>query len=506
MKHKRVNLRELAENPSLRRGIRPADAADKKEATPSPEEMKMEPLLKDQNQETLTTQSAVEPKVHIIGCDPVTGQRVVSASAKPSIGDEKAPEDAEKTGALAIGTPPPAELAQLASPPAASFDGAAAPPASNGNSGGSAVAVIRTLKLADIGRRAEVRPVNNDVVNEYAGAMKAGARFPLPRVFEDLNAPEAQELERVDGGHRLEAMKLLQILEAECLVEPGTLDDAKLAAAGCNQTHGLRRTNADKRRAVAVVYSIHPDWTENRIATHCGVSPSTVASVVAEQDIADPEAKEKAGPRKAADGRVFQNKTRDKRSAPTTAETGASKSSPTPVVNAGESAPPPSAAGVAEPAAVAVVPKEGIGSQPTDPNEVVPPLADAEGSQVTATERSANSVVAPAALAAEAVADAVVAQPTGDTADATVTRPNSDESQATDLIDFDDNVGAKIRIPYVLRGEAMEAVCEVDNNEQGLPAELVYLRSFIRNTVKLHLIKVPRSVLAAILTYVMHVE
>ena len=53
------------------------------------------------------------------------------------------------------------------------------------------------------------------------------------------------------------------------------------AALDAKATRGLRRKNADKRRQVMMALSI-PDvtqWSDRRIANHCGVSPSLVADV-----------------------------------------------------------------------------------------------------------------------------------------------------------------------------------------------------------------------------------
>lgn len=44
-----------------------------------------------------------------------------------------------------------------------------------------------------------------------------------------------------------------------------------------NQGHGLERTNADKRRAVEVVLSLHPEWSDGRLADFVGVSQQFVS-------------------------------------------------------------------------------------------------------------------------------------------------------------------------------------------------------------------------------------
>jgi hypothetical protein len=58
----------------------------------------------------------------------------------------------------------------------------------------------------------------------------------------------------------------------------GTLDDARWYSYGVNKSHGLRRTNEDKERAVRTAL-LHPKATglsNVQIADHCGVNEKTV--------------------------------------------------------------------------------------------------------------------------------------------------------------------------------------------------------------------------------------
>ncbi|MCL2000844.1 MAG: hypothetical protein FWG74_05375, partial [Planctomycetes bacterium] len=64
-------------------------------------------------------------------------------------------------------------------------------------------------------------------------------------------------------------------------VRSGTFRDALLFAAGANAGHGLRRTNADKRRAVEMLLG-EPEcvgWSNEQIARHCRVGPHLVAEI-----------------------------------------------------------------------------------------------------------------------------------------------------------------------------------------------------------------------------------
>jgi transposase-like protein len=52
-------------------------------------------------------------------------------------------------------------------------------------------------------------------------------------------------------------------------------------AVGANAAHGLRRTNADKRRAVTMLLDDDEwgQWSDSAIARQCGVSHTFVATV-----------------------------------------------------------------------------------------------------------------------------------------------------------------------------------------------------------------------------------
>jgi hypothetical protein len=70
-----------------------------------------------------------------------------------------------------------------------------------------------------------------------------------------------------------------------CEVRKGTQRDAILYALGANAAHGLRRTNADKRKAVEAMLG-DPEWAawaQTKIAEACAVSREFVNRVVSEQ-------------------------------------------------------------------------------------------------------------------------------------------------------------------------------------------------------------------------------
>lgn len=111
--------------------------------------------------------------------------------------------------------------------------------------------------------------INKDVVAEYAEAMEGGATFPPVIVFYD-----GADYWLADGFHRYEAYARARVNKVPADVRQGTQRDAILYSVGANASHGLRRTNDDKRRAVMVLLN-DPEWSKwsNReIARQCAVS------------------------------------------------------------------------------------------------------------------------------------------------------------------------------------------------------------------------------------------
>ncbi len=90
--------------------------------------------------------------------------------------------------------------------------------------------------------RVEMKP---DVVLDYAEDMASGATFPPVVVYHD-----GTEYWLADGFHRVAAARKLERDTIEAEVIEGTARDAIIHGIGSNASHGLRRTQADKRRAV----------------------------------------------------------------------------------------------------------------------------------------------------------------------------------------------------------------------------------------------------------------
>ncbi len=113
-------------------------------------------------------------------------------------------------------------------------------------------------------------------LDEYAAAMAEGAQFPPVIVYQDAGGYWL-----ADGFHRLEAAKRAGRGWLEAEVRQGSRRDALLFACGANASHGVRRTNADKRRAVTLLLedAEWSHWSDREIARRCNVSNQYVSEL-----------------------------------------------------------------------------------------------------------------------------------------------------------------------------------------------------------------------------------
>ena len=115
-----------------------------------------------------------------------------------------------------------------------------------------------------------------EAVDEYAEALRGGARFPPVLVYYD-----GIKYYLTDGYHRYFAHQKAGIRDIEVQVVNGTLRDAILRSFSVNAENGRHRTNDDKRNAVQ---SMLDDfewqfWNNAEIAKACRVSDTLVAAV-----------------------------------------------------------------------------------------------------------------------------------------------------------------------------------------------------------------------------------
>ena len=118
--------------------------------------------------------------------------------------------------------------------------------------------------------------INEGTVSEYAEAILEGADFPPVLVYFD-----GISYYLTDGYHRLLAHKRAEKVSILCNVVQGTLRDAVFHSTGVNSAHGMRRTYADKRKAVMTLLDDF-EWegmSNGQIAKHCHVSSTFVSDL-----------------------------------------------------------------------------------------------------------------------------------------------------------------------------------------------------------------------------------
>ncbi len=118
--------------------------------------------------------------------------------------------------------------------------------------------------------------INQDAVDDYAHAMENGDKFPSMTVFFD-----GVHYYLADGYHRYHAAKKAGKVGYECEIINGTFREAQLYATGVNAKHGMRRSHADKRKAVMTLLEDFEwsQWSNSEIARRAGVSVTFVINL-----------------------------------------------------------------------------------------------------------------------------------------------------------------------------------------------------------------------------------
>lgn len=156
--------------------------------------------------------------------------------------------------------------------------------------------------------------INETVVAEYAELLADNVELPPVTLFFD-----GTEYWLADGFHRYHAHRKNGTADIPADVREGTRRDAVLYSVGANADHGLRRSNADKRRAVLVMLNDKEwgAWTDAKIGFACAVtrrmvtdirselseSSSSTASGIPRPPPVPPEVREKFKEIEAAGGR-----------------------------------------------------------------------------------------------------------------------------------------------------------------------------------------------------------
>lgn len=160
------------------------------------------------------------------------------------------------------------------------------------------IEITTIIRNGDTQTRVGLNPIT---LAEYAEEMIDGVLFPSIVVYRD----EDGNLWLADGFHRVVAALKAGLKEINADVRIGEKRDAILHSVGANATHGLRRTNEDKRRAIATLLRDQEwrTWSDNRISQKCGVSDKTVANLRAQLESGSeiPKVSERVG----QDGKTY---------------------------------------------------------------------------------------------------------------------------------------------------------------------------------------------------------
>ena len=140
---------------------------------------------------------------------------------------------------------------------------------------------------------------SEETVEEYAAAMKDGAKFPAIVVYHD-----GADYFIADGFHRILAAVQCGFKDILAEVLPGTRKDALRRGLTSNVTHGLKLTNADKRRRVEIALEEWPSVSSREIAKLCGVSHPMVESI--REQVVKFTTCPKPAARKGADGKTYK--------------------------------------------------------------------------------------------------------------------------------------------------------------------------------------------------------
>ena len=114
--------------------------------------------------------------------------------------------------------------------------------------------------------------LDSGAVDDFAEAYRRGENLPPVDLY-DVGG----ELVPVDGFHRIAAASLSGLETVRANIYKGDMTAAAWHAAGANRTHGVRRTTADKHKAVEAALVLKPGLSDREIARHTGTAPGTVS-------------------------------------------------------------------------------------------------------------------------------------------------------------------------------------------------------------------------------------
>jgi hypothetical protein len=118
--------------------------------------------------------------------------------------------------------------------------------------------------------------MNEPVLQEYAALMMEGISFPPVILFDD-----GSKKYLVDGFHRLYAAKRIGRDRIQAEIQSGSKHAGFLYSLRANATHGLQRSNEDKRHGVLKLLEDfeYSDKSDREIAELCAVSHTFVGKL-----------------------------------------------------------------------------------------------------------------------------------------------------------------------------------------------------------------------------------
>ena len=129
-------------------------------------------------------------------------------------------------------------------------------------------ATVVSVALARLVLKRSIREggVNQEHVRQL---MRLGGRWPPILVHESTGVV-------IDGVHRVAAARMLGLLRVDASLFSGGPDAALIEFVRRNVQHGLPLTLRERKWAAGRLLSVHPEWSDRRIAGICALSPKTV--------------------------------------------------------------------------------------------------------------------------------------------------------------------------------------------------------------------------------------
>lgn len=143
---------------------------------------------------------------------------------------------------------------------------------------------MKTMNLKAIrtdGGTQQRAKINEDTVMSYADLIRDGVEFPPVTVFYD-----GEDTWLADGHHRYLAHEAAGKASIQVHMIPGSQRDAILFSVGANDSHGLARTQEDKRKAIKTILEDFEwsDWSDREISRKAKVSLQLVQAVKHEHE------------------------------------------------------------------------------------------------------------------------------------------------------------------------------------------------------------------------------